>query len=78
MSSFECTNSAFNITIENNSFSITIPGHWQTKSVEKSIDELNKILELKSQKRIELYVKEVSGRGNKIKSRDNECKLSDF
>ena len=27
VSSFECTNSVSNITIENNSFSITIPGH---------------------------------------------------
>ena len=27
VSSFECTNSVFNITNENNSFSIIIPGH---------------------------------------------------
>ena len=40
VTSFECTNSVFNITNENNSFSITIPGLWQTKSDEKSIDEL--------------------------------------
>ena len=33
---FEATNSVFNITDENNSFSITIPGHWQTKSSEKT------------------------------------------
>ena len=32
---FEGSNSAYNITNENNSFSITIPGQWQTKSVEK-------------------------------------------
>ena len=53
VSFFECTNSVFNITNENNSFSITIPGHWQTKSDEKTIQELNKLLELKS---LELYV----------------------
>ena len=35
VSSFECTNSVFNITNENNSFSITIPGHYETKSAEK-------------------------------------------
>ena len=35
VSSFECTNSVFDITNENNSFSIIIPGHYQTKS-EKS------------------------------------------
>ena len=57
--SFEATNSVFNRTDENISFSITIPSHWQTKSAEKTIDELNKILELKSQNSIELNVKEV-------------------
>ena len=75
MSSFECRNSVFNITNENNSFSITIPGHWQTKSAEKTIDELNKLLELRS---LELHVKEVRKRGNQIKIGDNEYKLSDF
>ena len=42
VSSFECTISVFNITKENNSFSITIPGHWETKSAEKFIEELKK------------------------------------
>ena len=64
VSSFECTSSVFNITNENNSFSITITGHWQTKSDEKNIDELNKLLELRS---LESHVKEVKKRGNKIK-----------
>ena len=75
VSSFECTNSVFNITDENNSFSITIPGHFQNKTDEKTIDELNKLLELKS---LELHVEEVKKRGNKIKIGDNEYKLSDF
>ena len=56
MSSFECTNSVFNITNENNSLSIIIPVHYQNKSDEKTIDDLNKLLELKS---FELHVKEV-------------------
>ena len=30
VSSFECTNSVFNITNENNSFSITISGYWNS------------------------------------------------
>ena len=34
VSSFECTNSVFNINNENNSFSITIRGHWETKSAQ--------------------------------------------
>ena len=48
VSSFECTNSVFNITDDNNSFSIIIPAHWETEFAEKIIDELNKLLELKS------------------------------
>ena len=63
VSSFECTNSVFNITNDNNSFSITIPGHWETKSAEKSIDELNKLLELRSQNGIELHVEQVRKKG---------------
>ena len=48
VSSFECTNSVFNITNEINSFSIIIPGHYQTEFAEQTIDELNKLLELKT------------------------------
>ena len=54
VSLFDCTNSVYNITNENNSFSIITPGHYQTESAEKTIDELNKLLELKS---LELHVK---------------------
>ena len=75
MSSFECTNSVFNITNENNSFSIIIPGHYQTESAEKTIDELKKLMELKS---LELHVDEVRKRGIKIKKADKKFKLSDF
>ena len=75
MSSFECTNSVFNITNENNSFSIIIPGHYQNKTDEKTINDLNKLLELKS---LELHLDEVKKRGNKIKIGDKEYKLSDF
>ena len=75
VTSLECTNSVFNITNENNSFSIIIPGHYETESAGKTIDELNKLLELKS---LELHVKAVRERGVKIKIGDNEYKLSDF
>ena len=75
VSSFECTNSVFNVTGDNNSFSIIIPGHYQNKTDEKTIDNLNKLLELKS---LELHVEEVKKRGNKIKIADKEYKLSDF
>ena len=75
VSSFECTNSVFNITDDNNSFSIIIPGHYETEFAEETIDKLNKLLELKS---LELHVAEVRKRGNKIKIGDKEYKLSDF
>ena len=75
VSSFECTNSVFNITDDNNSFSIIIPAHWETEFAENTIDELNKLLELRS---LELHVNEVRKRGNIIKIGDNEYKLSDF
>ena len=75
VSSLECTNSVFNITNENNSFSIIIPSHYQNKSAEKTIDELSKLLELKS---LELHVEEVRKRENKIKIGDKEYELSDF
>ena len=35
VSSFECTNSVFNTTNQNNSFSTTTPGHWSSESAEK-------------------------------------------
>ena len=75
VSSLECTNSVFNITNENNSFSIITHGHYETEFAEKTIDDLNNLLELKS---LELHVEEVRKRGNKIKVGDKEYKLLDF
>ena len=69
LSSLECTNSVFKITNENNLFSIIIPGHDQTESAEKMINDLNKLLKLKF---IESHVEELGKRGNKIKTGDNE------
>ena len=63
VSLFECTNSVFNITNENNSFSIIIPGHYETVSAQKTIDELNNLLELRSQNGIELPVEQVRKKG---------------
>ena len=72
---FECTNSVFNITHENNSFSIIIPGQYQNKSDDKTIDELKKLLELDS---VELHVKEVEKRGYQIINGDKNYKLSEI
>ena len=75
VSSFECTNSVFNITDDNNSFSIIISSHWETKFAEKIFDEVNRLIELRS---LDLHVNEVRKRGNKRKIGDNDYKLSDF
>ena len=72
VSSFGCTNSVFNITDDNNSFSIIIPAHWETEFADKIINELNRVLEL------ELHVTEVKKRGHIIEIREKEYKLSDF
>ena len=59
VTSLECTYFVFNITNENNSFSNIIPGHYHTQSAEKTIDELNKLLEIRSENGIELHVEQV-------------------
>ena len=43
---FELTNSVFNISDENNKFSITTPSHWNSEDVEELINKLIEILEL--------------------------------
>ena len=75
VSSFGCTNCVFIITDDNNSFSIVISGHWETEFAEKIIDEVNRLLKLRS---LDLHVIEVRKRCNIIKNRDKEYKLSDF
>ena len=52
-------NSVLNINVENNSFSITIPGHWFPNLLKKTFDELNKLLEIRSQNDIDLHVEQV-------------------
>jgi len=67
VTSLELTNFVFNMINENNSFSITVPGHWNSKFAEKTIDELNKLLELRSQKGIDTDVEQVRKEINFIK-----------
>ena len=63
MSLFDCTNSVFKITGENNSFSITTPGDWNSESTGKTSDELNKLIDLRSENDIELHVEQVGKKG---------------
>ena len=73
--SLECTISVFNITNENNSFSIIVQSHYQNKSDEKTIDELNKFLDLKP---LELHVEEVRKKCHTVNIGDNLYILSGF
>ena len=57
--SIECTISGFKKTNSNKSFSFSIPGHWESKSAEKTIDELNKLLELRPENDFELHTEQV-------------------
>ena len=41
---------------------MSTPAHWNYKSAEKTIDELSKLLELRSQNDIELHVEQVRQR----------------
>ena len=66
VSSFECTNSVFNITDENNSFSINISGHWVIEFDRKTFAKIGELKELRS---FELHVEEVRKRGHKNKNR---------
>ena len=63
LTSFEAMNSVFNITDDNNSFSINTPGHCNTKTAEKPVDELNKLLELRCPNDIELHVEQFRKNG---------------
>ena len=53
LTSFEATNPVFNITDENNSFLINIPGHCKSEKFEEVFNKLKKLLELRSENDIE-------------------------
>ena len=55
---FETTYSNFNITNENSSFSVTILGHWGSKSSENTIDEPFNLLQFRSENDIKLHVEQ--------------------
>ena len=69
---FEATNSVFNITGENKSFSIGTPGYWRIPNYlpDGNIDKLKELLERRSQKNNELHVTEVGKRSNRKKMKN--------
>ena len=77
VSLFDCTNSVFNITNENNSFSITIPGHWNSESAGKTVEKLKELLEL-DKKDLSLHIAAVREKGRKIYIGEEEYDLSDL
>ena len=60
---FKTTNSVFDTTDENNSFPITTPGLWNSESAEKTFDELNILIDLRSENDIELHVEQNRKKG---------------
>ena len=78
LTSFQATNSVFNETNENNSFSLTKPGFWSSRGGAASRNRQWECLALRAQNDFELHVEEVRKRGNERKIGDKECKLSDF
>ena len=77
VTSFGATNSVFNITNENNSFSFTTPGHWFSRGGAETFHKLQKLLELRSENDIELHVKETEKRGHEIKKDENGYEISE-
>ena len=63
---FEATISFFNITDENNSFSILTPSHWFSQNAEETINKLITLMDLRSENDLDLHINEVKRRGNSI------------
>ena len=78
MTSFEATNSVFNLTDGKNSFSISTPSNWIPEGGEELITKLNEFLELRSNKVIELHVKECEERGTRTEIENSGYNLAGF
>ena len=59
VTSFEATNSVFNKTGKNNSFSFSTPSYWISGNSEALINKLNNLLELRSQNDVKLHAREL-------------------
>ena len=59
----ETTNSVFNMTVEDNSFPLTTQGHWNSETTEKTMDELNKLIDFRSENDFDLHVEQFRKKG---------------
>ena len=78
VTSSETTNSVFNITDENKSFSITTPGYWCSRGGAGTIQKIQLLAELRSQNDVDLHVEELGKRVNQVKTGEREYKLLDL
>ena len=78
VTSFEATNSVFNITDKNTSFSISSPSYWIPIGGEELINKLKKLLELRSQNDIELHGEEFKKRDTRIDNGNRGSKIAGF
>ena len=76
VTSSEPTNSVFNLTGEDNTFSITIPGYWFLSGSVGTVKGLKILLQHRSQNDIALHVKKIRERGNQKRIGENEHILS--
>ena len=74
----QATNSVFNITDQNKSFSITTTSDGNSEDGEELIDKEHKILELWSKNDIELHLRESKKRGTWIEIENSAYNLAGF
>ena len=67
MANFAASNSVFNVSLKTNSFSFTTPELWTLEGGEEIFNQLNELLELRSQNDFGLHVEKIEKRGTRIK-----------
>ena len=78
VTSCEATNTVFNITKENNSFSISTPGHCSPEDRKEFISKLNKLLEVRSENDLEFSIKEFKKRGTRKEIENSGYNSAEF
>ena len=78
LTAFGATISVFDITDENNSFSISSPRYWTPKVGEEMTIKLNDLLELRSQNDNDSHVKEVEKRSTQKEIEDSGYNSAGF